>query len=359
MRLPVNVDLGPPEPLDPELSLIRQKDVIAGWLTLALAIASFVTLAAMVFVFDMSVYESIPVIAIPFFVTGSVSYIIGHRFVEALAIVGISVVFYLIDPALVIPLLYILVCAGGVAITVEIIQRLLFYRILRSVEQVNSKRRLNLFDKVVVFLFNIPCDLDTRNLLMDHQLRRSGLPWKDMFYTMMLALCLCVFLWIYMFLNPAFAVDTPGALIHTFTIILYVQVLVMPWGIFGSLNVRVGTEFRDFRLYSGLLETTKRMFLPAMLALLFLAVAFSSGSYTLYYVAMSIVMIVVTCVFASAVYYTRNEASVVNDITSRWRAFHPVDMYSGFGEETASSRDAVPGTPTRDPRSCFRDFDQK
>ena len=110
------------------------------------------------------------------------------------------------------------------------------------------------------------------------------------------------------------------------------------------------------------METMKRMFLPTLLALLFFILALSNGGYTFYYVASSIVMIIVMITFASVMYYTGNEASVVNDIAEGWKEFHPAEMYAGYEEcgHVSSLDDGVPGTPMRDMRSCFEDLsDQK
>ena len=64
-------------------------------------------------------------------------------------------------------ILFLLVGSEGVAQMVEIIQRQTFYSILRSVERVNVKDKMTILDKVIVFFFNVPVDLDTRNLVID------------------------------------------------------------------------------------------------------------------------------------------------------------------------------------------------
>lgn len=338
----------------PELSIMRKTDVVLGYLTLFLMVLTFIATVILVTFTDITVYRGMPILAIPFFVTGVIKYISERRWIAALAVFVMTVVAYVFDPVYAVFMLYVFVCAEGVAVVVEIIQRLIFYRFLTTVEMVNVKGKLTLMDHVILFLFNIPPDIDTRRITMDTSVRRDRIPWLDMAQTMVIALVLCVFLWIYMFLNPAFYVNTTGIPIHTFTIILYIAVLVMPWTIFNSLDVRITTDYRDFRLFSGLLETMKRMFLPSVAALFFLGIALSVGGFTFYYIGMSIVMIVVIIAFTSAMYYTRNEASVVRDIVSKWRVFHPADIYSGYDGTVRSGDGDFPGTPRRDPRSCFR-----
>lgn len=342
---------------DRKYSLVNRSERLTWNIFLVMLVVSLVAYAVLVLCFSYSAYSTLPVIAIPLFVLGAVNYFLERRWLAVLFIIAASLVVYLVEPSFVLFLLYVLVCAEGVAVVTELIQRMTFYRILRSVEFVNVRPKLNFWDKLTLFMFNIPCDLDTRGLTMDGTIRRSTLPLKDMAESMLLALLLCMFLWIYMFLNPAFGSPTTGVPIYTFTIVLYVTVLVMPWTILKSLNVRIESDYREFRLYAGLLETIKRMFLPVLAALVFLVLALSSGAYTYYYILMSVAMIVIITVFSSVMYYTKNEAHVVNDITSMWADFHPADIYAGYGGagHRSSMDDGVPGTPRRDPRSCFPD----
>ena len=238
---------------------------------------------------------------------------------------------------------------------VEIIQRGTFYSIMASIERVNVKDALSSKDKFIVFLFNIPVDIDTRNLKIDKNIIVDKIPWKDMLFSMMLALLFCMFLWIYLFLNPSFDIGLQGVPIYTFTIVLYLSMIVMPWSIFSTLNARIDTEYRAFKIYSGFLGTFARMFLPIFAALIFLIIAVSSGPDNFYYVAMSLVMIVVMITFTSIMYYTSNEVVVVNDIVDKWGVFHPSSIYSGYSEAGKKSTldDGVPGTPRRDPSECF------
>ena len=244
---------------------------------------------------------------------------------------------------------------------VEIIQRCVFYSIMGTVQRVNIKKNMSFKDRVVVFFFNVPVDLDTRNLSIDMNVSRSKLPWKDMINSMMLALLFCMFLWIYVFLNPSVSIGTTGVPIYTFTIVLYLSMFVMPWTIFNTMNARVTTEYRDFELYSGFLGTFRRMFLPILAALLFLVAAVFSGPDQLYYVGMSLAMIVVMIIFTSVMYYTSNEMDIVGNILDKWPEFQPSAIYSGYDNknEKSSMDDPVPGTPRRDPEECFAPVQRK
>ncbi len=339
----------------PKIDLLSKRDKITLLLFICLFVGSLVALWYLIAYQDLTIYSALPTMAIPFFVIGVIFYIIRRRFIAVIAVAAISLVAYLLLPVSVLFIVYLLVCTEGVAQMVEIIQRGTFYSILASIERVNVKDALSLKDKLIVFLFNIPVDIDTRNLKIDKNIIVDKIPWKDMLFSMMLALLFCMFLWIYLFLNPSFDIGLQGVPIYTFTIVLYLSMIVMPWSIFSTLNARIDTEYRAFKIYSGFLGTFARMFLPIFAALIFLIIAVSSGPDNFYYVAMSLVMIVVMITFTSIMYYTSNEVVVVNDIVDKWGVFHPSSIYSGYSEAGKKSTldDGVPGTPRRDPSECF------
>ena len=339
----------------PKIDLLSKRDKITLLLFICLFVGSLVALWYLIAYQDLTIYSALPTMAIPFFVIGVIFYIIRRRFIAVIAVAAISLVAYLLLPVSVLFIVYLLVCTEGVAQMVEIIQRGTFYSILASIERVNVKDALSLKDKLIVFLFNIPVDIDTRNLKIDKNIIVDKIPWKDMLFSMMLALLFCMFLWIYLFLNPSFDIGLQGVPIYTFTIVLYLSMIVMPWSIFSTLNARIDTEYRAFKIYSGFLGTFARMVLPIFAALIFLIIAVSSGPDNFYYVAMSLVMIVVMITFTSIMYYTSNEVVVVNDIVDKWGVFHPSSIYSGYSEAGKKSTldDGVPGTPRRDPSECF------
>lgn len=340
-----------------KMSLMRPSDYRMLYLFIFGLAASFLAMLVLMIVFDWSSIRALPVLAAPLFIIGAVNYILHKRWVPIIVIVILALaIYYLWEPNYVLFFLYVFVCTGGVAVMTEVIQRLVFFRILNIIEFVNLKDKLTIADRTVTFLFNIPCDLDTRNLDLDLTVKRDGIPWTDMLHSMFLALMVCTFLWLYMVLNPSFVSGASGMSIYTFTIVLYVALLVLPWNMFRSLNVRVKTDYRDFKVYSGLYETIKRMFLPVIAILLFIAMSLSSGTFSIIYISISIVMIAVIVGLTSSIYYTGNEGEVLRDVKEKWADFHPTTMYAGYGDgsSTSSYEDDVPGTPKRPLKDCLR-----
>ena len=337
------------------INLLRKNDTIVGLLFLGLLAVSFIAFLVLAGTEEFTVYTALPVMALPFFVIGVIFYVVNRRFIAAGVILVLSLIAYIIMPDSVLFILYLLVCAEGVAMVVEVFQRLIFYEILSRIEQVNVKEKMDIIDKIIVFFFNIPVDLDTRNLKIEADLSRNKLPVNDMISCMIISVLFCMFLWIYVVLNPLVTLDTKGVPIYTFTIILYISAAVMPWTVFSTVNARIESDYRSFKLYDGFMETFKRMFLPAFAAVLFLILALYTGPENLFYILMSLVMIIVMTIFTSAMYFTSNELGMVNDILDKWGEFHPTEIYSGFDSvrRKSSYDDDIPGTPRRSPSECF------
>ena len=351
---------GGSETSGPGITVMRESDVRMGYLVSALLIASVLSFCVAVLFFGCNVYVVTPILSVPFLVTGVISYIIGRRWLMFIPAVVVAAVAYLFDPRCSLFVIHLLICTEGVVVITGIMQRFLFYRVLSSIGRRDSGNRFALPDKIVPFVLDIPDCVDVRRLTLDTDVRRNGIPWEDVVRTTVLSLVPCTFMWLLMFLDPAFRVDAEG--LHTFasTVILYIAALVMPSTILSTLGVRIGSDLRDHRLSDDLMGTATRMLIPLLVALVFVGILVSVNGAVLYHFLTSLVMVVVIITMVSVMYYTRCEASVVRDIVSKWSVFHPADIDSGYGEPSKKGGSDFPGTPVRDPRSCFgRNGDQK
>ena len=336
------------------ISLLRPFDIY----TMVAAVAGFII--AFVYVFqqstftDASVYEVIPLLALPFFICGLLYYI-KTKYWILLVFMAVAIGLWYIDfpQAVIYLLLFVLVGAAGVVALTDAIQRFIFYRVLRSIEYINLKKKLTITDRMVAFLFNVPEDMDTRNLTMDSNLNRTKIPWRDVGGTVVLGLMVGLFIWIYLSMNPSFMDLTTESSIplFMFTLILYIPVIVLPWVIFKSMRVRIETSHRDFFIYNGIKATLQRMAVPIVGALLFVLLAINTTDIltVVYYIALSTVMIVTIVAFISILYYWLFESIIVNDIVSKWKMFRPVPVFVSLkvnGKEVPAEE--VPGTPARD-----------
>jgi hypothetical protein len=299
-------------------------------------------------------YDVVPWLALPFFVCGIIFYVRSKYWVLLIMAAAAMVLWFIDIPLILIFLvLFLIIGASGVVVLVDALQRMVFYQVLRTIEYINVKSKLTAKDKLVAFLFNVPEDMDTRNITMDHELSRKKIPWKEVGSSISLGLMVGMFIWIYISMNPAF-MDLSGegtVPLLMFTLILYVPVIVMPWSIFRSLNVRIETNYRDFRIYNGIRATLQRMAVPIIAAFFFVLVAINTSDiYTVaFYILLSAAMIVGILTLVSILYYWVFEATTVNDIVSKWRMFRPVPVFVGLeAEEEGSSWDDLPGTPKRD-----------
>ena len=246
---------------------------------------------------------------------------------------------------------FIFVGSVGVVAFVSALQRLIFYRVITKIQGMNIKDKMTFSEKVIAFFFNVPNDIDTRDLTMDYNLKRASIPWSEIRETMTLSLMIGMFLWIYISMSPKFAsISTfTNVPVYIFAIVLYIPVLVMPWSIFNALHVRVKTKYRDFELYDGIKGTIKRMALPIFAALIYVLTAFHDNDVVtvLSFIGTSIVMIILVTAFTSAIYYFYFENKLVDDIVAKWKVFRPVDLLMTVGDDTGNKKE-FPGTPKRD-----------
>ena len=246
---------------------------------------------------------------------------------------------------------FIFVGSVGVVAFVSALQRLIFYRVITKIQGMNIKDKMTFSEKVIAFFFNVPNDIDTRDLTMDYNLKRASIPWSEIRETMTLSLMIGMFLWIYISMSPKFAsISTfTNVPVYIFAIVLYIPVLVMPWSIFNALHVRVKTKYRDFELYDGIKGTIKRMVLPIFAALIYVLTAFHDNDVTavLSFIGTSIVMIILVTAFTSAIYYYYFENKLVDDIVAKWKVFRPVELLMTVGDDTGNRKE-FPGTPKRD-----------
>ncbi len=339
-----------------KISLLRKRDKLTMLMFFALLAASVVTFFVLVEYYGFTLYTGLPAIAIPFFAIGVVNHILNRNYLMLVLIVAASLISYFLLPSTILFVIYLLVCSEGLASVVEVIQRAMFYRIMRAIEFMNVKERLNIWERLIRFFFNIPRNLDTRRLTMDLNITRSKFPWTDVFISFMMVLLFSMFLWMYVFINPDITVETEGVPIYTFTIVLYICLLVMPWSIFNTLRVRIASDYRDFSVYQGLVGTMVRMFIPLFIVLLFLFVLTFTGIQELKYVAMSLGLIAAMLLSTYAMFFTWSEINLVNDITDQWDRFRPIELYSRFMSDDSfpTGNEDVPGTPRRDPNDCFK-----
>ena len=316
-------------------------------------------------VYGIDVLDSAMLLTAPFFILGLMWYYHTKKWSTLIIILALSVGLYLYlhgfefqedfyqenDFLLMFALDFIFVGSVGVVAFVSALQRLIFYRVVTRVQAMNIKDKMSIEDKVIAFFFNIPNDLDTRELTMDYNLKRASIPWTEIRETITLGLMIGMFLWIYISMSPKFA--SLGVFnnipVYIFAIVLYIPVIVMPWSRFNSLHVRIKTKYRDFSLYEGIKGTIKRMVLPMFAALVYVLSAFHDNDVmaVLTFIGTSIVMIIVVIVFTSGIYYAYFENKLVDDIVAKWKIFRPVELLMTVGEDEGRKKD-FPGTPKRD-----------
>lgn len=338
------------------LSVVRTFDKVV----LLVWVLSLIAYLAIVFglngsAFDLSLYDLLAYIAVPFAVVGLV-YIIDHRNITALmAMILVGVVAFVVTKSFLSVLIFIYLMLGalGVACVVDALQRVIFYWVVGHIRYANVKEKLNLGDRFCAFLFNLPPDLDTRNITIQPKKIGTKFPWKDMGSTVVLSLIVGMFFWIYFSMNPSFIQMDYSANIPIFIFgtTMYVPVIVLPFSVFKSLNVRITTSYRDFSLYNGAVATIYRMAVPIFAAMIFVLQATLTQDNplnVLLYIAYSTIIILFVVFLTSIVYYYAIEATTSADISNKWKLFMPVPLLMNLHEEVVEENEDYPGTPVRD-----------
>ncbi len=348
-----------------DLSMIRSFDRKLILITLSFFILCAIACYFMHISGNYTTYDMVPVLTLPLFIDGIFIYVYEKRVRSTILLIVVVVTlvalhymnFIVMTPIVLFFILFILIGGTGVVAIVEVIQRATFYKIIHSIEYMNVKSKMRLFDKIVSFIFNVPEDLDTRNITMNYNLHRASIPWKEMAQTILMALMLGMFIWIYMSMNPSFMnpeiyESTSSIPIYMFSLILVIPLIVLPFTIFKSLDVRVETNYRAFHIHSGALETIKRMALPIGAALIFvlLAINTTEPARVLSFIGVSAFAIIFVVGYICVLYYTTNERPLVKDIVAKWKVFRPVPIFVRLDEnERPQIRDQkLPGTPVRD-----------
>ena len=298
---------------------------------------------------DLSLFATLPLVVLgAFHLLRSKVY----RYLLIVLAVAAGVMFFMgVSYVTIMAIAMISVGISGVVQLVAVLQRFLFYRVVASIEYLNVREKLTLWDKAVAFLFNISNDLDTRNLEIDANAKRASLPWKDIGSSLKISFIIGLFIWIYISMNPSWMeYDLTNVPVYLFALIMYIPVIVLPFSIFMSLNVRIETRYRDFKIYDGIKGTLMRMAIPVFATFMYIILAVNRNGFVsvLTFIGMSVVFNFLICVFACLIYYKGFESDIVDAIILKWKQFRPVQMMMSVKDPDSVLKDDVPDTPRRD-----------
>ena len=305
-------------------------------------------------IYGVSVFVSAIVASSPLAIVG-IAYCVSYRKNYLLALFTLLVIgmlFLTVDMNWILAISSIGVGLIGVLALVSVFQKAIFYPVIASIEYLNIKPRLSFSERVVSFLFSISGDLDTRNIEIDDNLNRASIPWGEMASTMRLSFMAGLFIWIYISMNPSWLSfgsfsDVP---VYLFSVMLYIPLLVMPFSIFMSLNVRISTKYRDFRVYDGVKMTLYKMVVPIVAAFIYVFLAVNNNGIwdVAYFILLSAFFNLIINTLACLLFYRSFEGTVINEIRSKWSVFRPISMTMVIEDDNPVIKEDVPDTPRRD-----------
>ena len=163
-----------------ELDLLGPYDRLV---LLVFTVAFLACITGMIVMVSMgiAVLSSAMLLTAPFFLLGLMWYNHTKKWSTLVIILAVSVALYLYlhydngfyfssefylegDFLFLFAIDFIFVGSVGVAAFVSALQRLIFYRVVTIIQGMNIKDKMNFREKVVAFFFNVPNDMDTRDL---------------------------------------------------------------------------------------------------------------------------------------------------------------------------------------------------
>lgn len=275
-----------------------------------------------------------------------------HGILILLSVLVLALLFLSFDINWIVAIVMIVTGLTGVLALVNVLQKAIFYPVVASIEYLNVKRKLSLRDRLISFLFSISGDIDTRNIDIDSNVNRASVPWSEVASTLRLSFLAGLFIWIYISMNPSWmSFDSfSNVPVYLFSLMLYIPLIVMPFSVFLSLNVRINTKYRDFLIYDGVKMTLYKMVVPVFAAFVYILLAVNDNGFedVGYFILLSIVFNLLINILACIIFYRWFEGDVVNEIRSKWSTFHPVSMTMVIDDEKPIVKENVPGTPRRD-----------
>lgn len=339
--------------------LMRRGDVRKSQILLLSLVASVVVAVAIPLVSKgVTFYESVAVIAAPFAVLGIWELAIRARWISLLLYAAIALALYLLDWRASVAAVMLLFGAVGIASSTDMIQRKVLLRVLDLVEHCGSRPSPGRMDRLAAFMFDIPQGLDARNMKVNRTIVRDGPPWRQTFETMIPALVLLMFLWMFVTASMGFRSDVGDNSLLALAVTMYIVAAVAPCFVLGAMDVRIERSGVSFRLFDGLIGTSVRMAIPTLIGLLVTIVAVDPGWNAVIMMLMSGVFCAALMVMCLVIRALTTEAEFVSDAAGGWAGAHPVDFFSGFDGKDGRYPldDGVPCTPRRPADACF---DQK
>ena len=302
----------------------------------------------------MSFYDSCAMMAVPLIALGVWDIVFRQRWLRLVVFSCASVLLLLLDWKVGAVAAMLTFGATGISAFSDLVQRRYLGTVLDSVEHCNVRRR-TVTDRLISFLFNIPEDLDSRDMRMNPAVQREDLPWRAVVDMLIPALVPMIFLWMFASVSFGFRHDIVDSAIPTMTIVMYILALTLPWTVIRTMDLRVEGRGSVFRLYDGLTGTVVRMAVPSFICLVIVLFAASPGWNAAVLVLLSAIFCIALSISSMFAYMLDAEASLVSDVHSDWEESHPVDFYSAYDGRDGRHPldDGVPGTPRRPADSCF------
>lgn len=317
-------------------------------------LASVITLALPFLLDHVAFYDSVAALCAPFVAVAVWCLVSERKWFRIVIPAVVSVALCLWDWRVGAISVMVTLGSTGISYLTGLLQRRLFLGALDCVEHCNVRDR-TFADRLIAFLFNIPPDLDTRDLRINGAVHRESLRWTSMVDILIPAMVPMLFLWMFAAVGFGSSHGMADVAMPVTIAVMYILAFTLPWSIFRTLDVRVKESGSVFRVYDGLIGTFSRMIVPAVIGLGIVLFAAEPGWGSVVLMAISALFCIVLMVLSMVAYMMDQEADLVEVLAEHWYEDHPVDFYCGFDGKDGKHPldDGVPGTPRRPADECF------
>jgi hypothetical protein len=183
---------------------------------------------------------------------------------------------------------------------------------------------LELRDKIITWLFDIPDVLETNTLKIDKGRPQKQFPWSNLYKALFWQLLFGTIIIIYISFNPLYVknvLDFQNLFNISTNLTLVVPFIILPWFIFLRLDAKIKGQVKDYELYRGIVYRMYKTFitLGTIIIIIRLGIERIPLGKIIAVVPIYYFFFFLTIFLVSLVYFNYFENELASDVARRFR----------------------------------------
>jgi hypothetical protein len=243
--------------------------------------------------------------------------------VKSLLLIGVFLVSFVV--AIIVELFLLVLGFGAIGVVIAL-ERRYSPKILVRLANLSDKKKKDLFDRIIAWIFNIPPYLDSSTLRVSNR-RRDGFPWKSFWKATVWELLFAALVALYISLNPFLLSGVRiESLFSTLTSISYLlPLIILPWFIYAAIDARITGVTRDFKLYDGIKSKVFQTLGLVGTIIIFIRFALERNSgvtILLLFIAFIVIFLIIATLF-NFIYFNSFEEDLGVDVCETFESMRP------------------------------------